>query len=92
MCQTAAGFIGARGIDRLVAFLDIGDLAVFVYHERGAVGEAQLRDQHTILLGNGTHVVAEHRIRGAQFFLPVSQRGAEIRAYCQYLRVICIKL
>ena len=91
MRQTAAGLVGARRIDGLVAFLDVGDLAVLVDHESGAVGDAELRDQHAILLRNLSHVVTDHGIAGVEFLFPVSQRWREIGADRYHLRFICIK-
>lgn len=89
--QSAASLVGSRRIDRLVAFFNVGDLAVLVYHKRGTVGQAELRDQHAILLGNLAHVIAKDGIAGVEFFFPVSQRRREIGADRYHLRFICIK-
>ena len=92
MRQTAASFVGTRNINRLVTLLDIRDLAILIDYKRRSVGHPHLGDQHAILLGNRTHMVAEHGIRGAEFFFPVSQRRAEIRTDRQHLRIVCIEL
>jgi hypothetical protein len=42
--QPAAGGIGARSINRPAALLDVGDLAILVYDEGGAIGNPHLSD------------------------------------------------
>ncbi len=53
MRQPAARRFGAARINRAVAFLDGRDLSVLVDDERCAVRHACLRNQDSIILGNG---------------------------------------
>ena len=56
----AAGFCRSGGIDSAVALLDVGDLAVFVDHESGAIRHSGLFDQNAIRLRHSAiHEIAE---------------------------------
>jgi hypothetical protein len=90
--QTAAGCVGAGSINRPAAFLDVGDFAIFVNHESGAIGNAHLSNQDSILLGDLPHVVAEDGVAGVQFLLPMLQGRREIGADRDDLGIILIEI
>lgn len=92
MRQAAAGRIGAGGVDRHFAFFDTGDFAILVDHERRAVGDAEILDENSVLLGNVAHVVAQDGIADVEFLFPVCERWREIGADGQDLRAIGFKL
>ena len=92
MRQPAAGCIGAGGIDGRAAFLDVGDLAILVYDEGGAIGNAHLSNQDSICLGDLAHVVAEDGIAGVQFLFPMLQGRREIGADRDDLGIIFVEI
>ena len=92
MCQPATGGIGAGGIYRAVAFLNVGYFPILVYDEGGARGNAQLCNEYSILLGDFAHVVAEHGVAGVEFLFPMLQGRSEISADRDYLGIILIKI
>jgi hypothetical protein len=47
--QSTTGSVGAGDVDGPAAFLDVGDLAVFVYDEGRAVGNAHLHAYTTVV-------------------------------------------
>ena len=92
MRQAAAGGIGAGGINRRAAFLDVGDLAILINDEGGAIGNAHLSNQDSILLGDLAHVVAEDGVTGVQFLFPMLQGRREIGADRDDLGIILIEI
>ena len=51
MRRPAAGIRRARNIDRRAAFFNVGDLALFIDHERRAVGDAPIEHQYAVRFG-----------------------------------------
>jgi len=90
--QSTAGCVGAGDVNGPATFLDIGDLAILVYDESRTVGNAHLRNQYAVLLGDLAHVVAEHGIAGVQFRFPMLQGCAEIGTDGNDLGIIFIKI
>ena len=90
--QSTAGCVGAGNVNGPAALLDICDLAILVYDESRTVGNAHLRNQHAVLLGDLAHVVAEHGIAGVQFRFPMLQGRAEIGTDGDDLGIILIKV
>ena len=92
MRQSTAGCVGAGDVNGPATFLDIGDLAILIYDESCTIGNAHLRNQYAVLLGDLAHVVAEHGVAGVEFLFPMLQGRAEIGADGEDLGIILIKI
>src|SRR5258708_21955198 len=52
--EAAAGGFGAAAVDRGLAFLDVLDLAFFIDDKCRAVGDAQILNEHAVILRHFT--------------------------------------
>jgi hypothetical protein len=90
--QPATGCISAGGIDGRTAFFDVGDFSVLVDNEGGAIGNAHLSNQDSILLGDLAHVVAENGVTGVEFLFPMLQSRREIGTDRYDLGIILVEI
>ena len=91
MGKPAARRVGPAWVDGAIAFLDHGDLSVHVHHKGCAIGNSHSLNQHAILLGDLTVMIADQRELRCEFFGPMGESRYKICADRQHLRIVCSK-
>jgi len=52
------------GVESRVTFLDMLDFSLRIHHERGAVRDSAIGNEHSIRCGGFAHKIAEERVGG----------------------------